>query len=300
MENRTELGRDASPVWALSRALTAAAIMGVSLMLAASLGQLAGSGAGAEQPMGERLLVAAPVAITVTAAIVLLRRRWDRGPLTGIGLTGLRSDLPGFLLGLGVVLGVGAGVLAVLSLTGFARWDGVDAGGLLTFLLTNAVVALLWEAIPEEVSIRGYALTALRAAFGRTLATVLTLVIFMMVPLIAMATGALFDLVVHAGEVQLWLSPPGGDSPLVYYSTLAVFGLLLIYARDATTAATVWTCIGAHLAWLTVNRIVLGSTEAAQVDLGQGGTFIFLGAYTTLAIVGFSLLAQRAKPNSSG
>lgn len=272
--------------------------MGVGLMLASSLGQLAGASAGAEQPLGERVLVAAPVALVVTAAIVLLRRHWDHRTVAGIGLTGVRSDLPGFLLGLGVIFGAGVGVLAVLSLIGIAQWEGFDAGVLLTFLLTNAVIALLWEAIPEEISIRGYALTALRAAFGRVLATVLTIVTFMLVPLIAMGTEALLDLLTRTGEVQLWLSPPGGDPPLVYYSTLAVFGLLLIYARDATSAATVWTCIGAHLAWLTVNRIVLGQTEGAQVDLGEGGMFIFLGAYTTLAIVGFSMLAQRARPSN--
>ena len=225
MWNRTESSRDASPASAIARALSAAAIMGVGLMLASSLGQLAGASAGAEQPLGERVLVAAPVALVVTAAI-----------------------------------------------------------------------ALLWEAIPEEISIRSYALTALRAAFGRILAAVLTIVTFMLVPLIAMGTEALLDLLTRTGEVQLWLSPPGGDPPLVYYSMLAVFGLLLIYARDAT--ATVWTCIGAHLAWLTVNRIVLGQTEGAQVDLGEGGMFIFLGAYTTLAIVGFSMLAQRARPSN--
>lgn len=204
--------------------------------------QLVGAAAGPDRPLGERLLVAAPVAIVVTAVVVLLRRCWDRNSLAGIGLTGLRSDFLGFLLGLVVVFGAGAGVLAVLSMIELAQWGGVDAGALLTFLLTNAIVALLWEAIPEEVSIRGYALTALRAAFGRTLATLLTIATFMLMPLIAMATGALFDILLRTGEVQLWLSPPGGDGPLVYYSMLAAFGLLLIYARDTTSVATLWTC----------------------------------------------------------
>lgn len=285
------------PAAAIARAVVAAAVMGVSLAMASFIAAMAGASASPDHPLGVRVATAAPVAILVTAAIVVLRRRWDGEPLAGIGLSGPRRDLPGLLTGIGVVAGAGAAVLGVLSLVGRAQWGTVQLGPLLAFLGTNAVVALLFEAIPEEVSIRGYALTALRSAFSGTAATVLTIATFLLVPLIAMATQALLDVLTGTGP-DLWLAP-AGEEPLLYYSMLAAFGLLLIYARDATAAATVWTCIGAHLAWLTVNRIVLGGADGVHIDLGGLGTLIFFAGYASVAIIAFSLLGQRAQRSSA-
>src|SRR5690625_899900 len=281
------------PAAAIARAVVAAAVMGVSLATASFIAAIAGASASPDHSLGVRVATAAPVALVVTGAIVVLRRRWDREPVAGIGLTGARRGLPGFLTGIGVVAGAGAAVLGVLSLVGLVQWGTVQLGPLLAFLGANAVVALLFEAIPEEVSIRGYALTALRSAFSPAAATVLTIATFMLVPLIAMATQAVLD-VLTGTDPDLWLAP-AGEEPLIYYSMLAAFGLLLTYARDATVAATVWTCIGAHLAWLTVNRIVLGGADGVHIDLGDLGTLVFFAGYASAAIIIFSLLGQRAR-----
>lgn len=261
--------------------------------MASHLGTAAGVSASPAHSLGARVAVAAPIALVVVTVIVVLRRRWDRAPLTGIGLTGARADLRGFVLGAGVVAAAGALVLAVLSLVGAAHWARLDLGDLVIFLLTNAVVALLLEAIPEEVSIRGYALTALKAHYPRAVATVLNIATFLLVPIVALGTQFLLGLL-PGGDGAGFSAAPGGEDPLTYYLMLAAFGLLLVYAREATTKATVWTCIGAHLAWLSVNRIVLGGAAGVEVELSATATMAFFAAYATVVVIGFSLLRERA------
>ncbi|RFA25553.1 hypothetical protein CAI21_18655 [Alkalilimnicola ehrlichii] len=278
---------------ALGRALAAAVLMGVVLAVASFIGSAFGASASSSDPFGVRLIVAGSVGITVVAVILLLRRRWDRAPLAGIGLSGVRRDMAGFLLGLGVVSAAGVAVIAVLSLIGVARWSSFDLLHLLVFLATNAVVALLLEAIPEEVSIRGYALTALRMRYSRPVATVLNIMVFLCVPVVALGVQALLELLASADGATFSLAP-GGVNPLMYYLTLAAFGFMLVYARDATASATVWTCIGAHLAWLTINRIVLGRATGVEVALGEGATLVFFAVYFSMAVVGFSILRGRA------
>lgn len=284
---------------ALGRAVTAAALMGVALAVASHLGMVAGVSASPSHPLGVRVAVAAPVALVVVAGILLLRSRWDRGSLAGIGMTGARADLRGFVLGAGVVSTAGAVILAVLSVVGAAHWSSFEPPRLAAFLLTNAVVALLLEAIPEEVSIRGYALTALKARFPRPVATVLNITTFLLVPIAALGTQFLLGQLA-GGESVGFSAAPGGEDALTYYLMLAAFGLLLVYAREATTKATVWTCIGAHLGWLSVNRIVLGGAAGVEVELLPSATMVFFGTYVTVAVVSFSLLRDRADRRRTG
>lgn len=266
--------------------------MGFSLAVAGWVAGLLDVDAGAGHPLAVRIAVAAPVCVVVVVVILWLRRRWDRASLTSMGLTGTRADPLGFLLGLGVVLGSGAGVMALLTLFGAARWVHVDPLALLLFLGANALVALLLEAIPEEIAIRGYALTLLRERFRPTVAVLLTILTFLFVPIVALVIETLLNLMAGSPDAGFVLAP-GGQGPFSYYLMLAGFGLMLIYARDATSTATVWTCVGAHLAWLTVNRLTLGQTESFRVELGEVATMVFLAAYLTGAIIAFAVLGSR-------
>ena len=101
----------------------------------------------------------------VVPAILLLRRRVDRAPLAGLGwsLPAVRACL------------VGAGAAATAST---ATWVGawllgwitvvrVDAGALAIFLAVNTVVLTGYEALPEELSVRGYAWTSLHDGWAQ-------------------------------------------------------------------------------------------------------------------------------------
>ncbi|QSB16529.1 CPBP family intramembrane metalloprotease [Natronosporangium hydrolyticum] len=293
------IDRRATTRTALARAVAAAFVMGVALAVASFVAAVLGTSAASTEPFVGRLVTATAVCAVVVAVILLLRRRWDRADLRGIGLTGPRSDTRGFLLGLGMVSASGAVVLGVLSLVGGVRWEGFDLTRFAVFLATNAVIALLLEAIPEEVAIRGYALTALRARYRRPVATALAIVTFLLVPPIALATESLLKLLAGAGDVSLQVAPSGED-PIVYYVMIAAFGTMLCYAREATVTATVWTCIGAHLAFLTINRIVLTSGTGVEVELPEVALLVFFVVYLSAAVIGFNWLRARADRRGGG
>lgn len=274
------------------RAFTAAAIMGVALALATWLGGLTGASASPDQPFVSRITVAGTVCVAVVGVILLLRLRIDRAPLAEMGLTGLRSDARGFLLGAAAVLACGAVVIGPITLFGWARWTDLDAVALIGFIASNSIIALLLEAIPEEIAIRGYALSSLRQGFTTRIAGTLGIVTFLLVPPIALGTGWVLE---QSNGGGIFALSPGGQDGLTYYAMLAAFGLLLTYARDSTEASTVWTCIGAHLAWLTVNRIVLGGANGIRVELAPGAEVAFFAIYTVVAVTAFSLLSERVR-----
>lgn len=286
--------RTPGAVGAAGRAILAACVMGLALAVATWAGALLGLAASPDHPLLARLAVAAAVTVVVVALIVLLCRRGDRAPLSSIGLTGTVADVRGFLLGAGIVLATGLVAIGALTVFGAARWSDFDPLTLLVFLTTNAIVALLFEALPEEISIRGYALTVLRRYFSQSIATVLNIATFLLVPLIALSAHALLERT--RGETEsVFALAPGGQDALMYYLMLTVFGLLLIRARDSTASATIWTCVGAHLAWLTVNRVVLDQAPGVQVDLGEIATLLFFAIYVSAAIYAFSTLNARVE-----
>lgn len=179
----------------LLRAAVAVVTMGGGLAIGAFAGGLlAGDGDG----FAARILPAALVGLVVVSVVLLLRRFWDRRPLAGIGLTGAAVSARSFALGLGVPVVCGGATVAVASLVGAISWNAIDASTLLTFLATNAAVAILFEALPEEVSIRGYALAALRSRYGRGASAVIATVAFLAMPLVALTTQALLTRLVSA------------------------------------------------------------------------------------------------------
>lgn len=283
-------------VAAIGRAVAAAFIMAFGLVASTELsGLLFGADATAASGFGSRVLVAGSVTVIVVGLILLLRRRWDRRTLTEMGLTGPRTGTAGFAIGFGVLVGAGVAVLLLLDLTGVVTVLAVDPLQLLGFVATNAVVALLLEALPEELAIRGYALTNLRDAFPPAVAVVLNICAFLLVAVSALALQGLIALVRGNGEGGRLA--PSGEDPIVYYTMLVAFGYLLIYARDATASATIWTAVGAHLGWLTMNRIVLGA-EGVQFEMDELGLLLFFAGYATVSIVAFSWLRRASRRSS--
>lgn len=139
---------------AIGRSLVAALVMGLGLAIAGRVAGAIGTSAAPSEPLVDRLVVAASVTVVVIAVIVLIRRRWDRAPLPGIGLSGPGPGCRGFLLGLAVVAVPAIAVLAVLRVSGAAEVRDVDGSALALFLVTNALVAVLLEAVPEEIALR--------------------------------------------------------------------------------------------------------------------------------------------------
>ena len=99
---------------------------------------------------GDAVVAAVPAAITlgVTVPLVLLVHRLDR--------TALALRRPGrAATGVAVTAAAAALVFGPALLAGGMRVTAVDLSALVTFLVTNTVLALALEALPEELALRG-------------------------------------------------------------------------------------------------------------------------------------------------
>ncbi|MFE7463896.1 type II CAAX prenyl endopeptidase Rce1 family protein [Streptomyces sp. NPDC057499] len=278
---------------AVSRALTGGLVMAVALGAGTGFGAALAEAAGLGG-LPARLLPAALV--TALAVPLVLRLSSRTGPL---GFGGVRQSLRALLTGAGVTAGAAALVLGAGTAAGMLDWGRPDAAALVAFLATNTVVALLLEALPEETTLRGRTWTALRGRFRGTVAALGTTVVFLLVPGASTVVGAGVAWLAGGTPPPVGLAPEG-QNPVDYLVLLTVFGLMLVAARTAVTGAPLWSAIGAHLTFLTVNRAVLEG-DARGAGLGVEPTtpdaVLLVPAYLLVATAGF-LVCRRLRTRS--
>ena len=135
-------------------------------------------------------------------------------------------------------------------------------------LLINSLIAFLYEALPEELALRGMIYDVLRHRFSTWLAVLFQTLLFVCVPI-----------AVHQIEAIVGLAP-GNVINLPYIILILCFGICLQLLRLWT--GSLWTTIGFHLAFLEISRFVIFSHgyDAPSIItyhdslLGLGGVFI--------------------------
>lgn len=269
------------------RAVLGAAVMAVALGAGQATGDAVTRWTGLAG-FAARLVPALLVTAIAVPLILALRRR-DRAPAARLGLTGPRDATRGFLLGVAVVAGAAAAAFGAGTAAGWLRWSDLDPAALLAFLVTNTLIAVLLEALPEELSLRGYAWGTLRERFGPVRTGLLTTGLFLTVLPAATVVGAAVTRVLGGEPGPIGLAPAGED-PVAYVVLMLMFGGMLVTARAATGSATVWTCVGAHLTFLTVNRVVLFGEERSagwSAELVTPDAILLVPGYLLLAAAVF-------------
>lgn len=234
---------------------------------------------------------AAPAVTTLLVAVPLLlvlhrRRR------AVLALARARQAV----VGGGVVLTCAAVVFGVDAAAGGTRVNAVDVPMLLVFLLTNTALALALEAVPEELALRGGAFGVLASRWSAGVAAVGATALFVAAPAAAIAltwaVGSLLGLRVPPPSLA-----PGGQDPLIYAVVLVLFGSMLVLARLVT--GSVWACVGAHLVFLTVNRVLApgsGFDTGVSVTSPPGAELLVL-VYLVLSVVVFAAFIRRNRRN---
>ncbi|MGX1854235.1 hypothetical protein OIU91_39395 [Streptomyces sp. NBC_01456] len=293
----TEAARG-SAVRAWGRALLGGAVMAGALGAGNALGGALVRTVGAEGYL-RQLLPAVLVSALAVPVVLLLRagRPAGRRPL---GLGPPSSAPRGFLRGLAVTVSCAVAVLGAGTALGWVRWSEPDPAALTSFLAGNAVVAVLLEALPEEVTLRGLAWVSLRDRFGGVLSALGTTAVFLLVPAASTVVQAGVSRAVGVAAPPVGLAPAGQD-PVAYAVLLFVFGLTLVAARTAPGPAPLWAAIGTHVVFLSVNRVVFegaarGTGWSAEVGADHSAVLV-LGylAATAMIFVGVRVVSARGR-----
>ncbi|WP_228495043.1 type II CAAX prenyl endopeptidase Rce1 family protein [Clavibacter sp. VKM Ac-2873] len=241
---------------AVAVALLAWIVLGLGLGLAIGIADAVAQATGAGL-IPKAVLQAVLMSALVVPAVVLLRRRLDRRSLASLGLS--RRVGPPIALGVGVGAATGAAVWVPAGLLGWIRVDDVDLAAFAGFLLLNGLVLALYEAIPEELALRGYMWTNLRDGTGLVVATLLTTALF---PAIGVVTesGRWLVRTLAGSDTGTFTPVPAGNDAIAYVLQLGLFGLALIAARRIPMEGALLVAMAFHGTQLTVNRVLLGGT----------------------------------------
>ncbi|MBZ4321043.1 CPBP family glutamic-type intramembrane protease [Streptomyces huiliensis] len=233
-------------------AVGGAAVMAVALGTGVACGEPLARALGASG-WAARLVAAGTVSAVALALVALVLRRQGRSwAALGFGAAG--PSLRAFATGVGVTGGCAALVLGAGTAAGWLRWSRPDVPALLAYAVLNGVVGLLLEALPEETTLRGLTWTALRERFSAAATAFGTTLLFLGVPGAASAVAAVLR-PLTGGTPEPVRFAPAGQGVGEYLFLLSVFGLMLVAARTALGRAPLWTAVGAHLTFLTVNRV---------------------------------------------
>jgi len=242
---------------AVARALLGWTTMFVALGVAIAVTERVAAWFGSS-PTAQACIQGFLVTAIVVPVILLLRRRLDRRTAAGLGWA--RPVGVPLLVGSGVALATAAVVWGPALAAGWISVDRVDPAQLLLFLAVNTIIIVSYEALPEELALRGYAWTNLRDGWGPLVATVGVTALFPLGSLLSSATWWLAGRALGGAPRPFSLLTQDTD-PLVYAVQLVLFGLALIAARRLPLRGALFVAIAFHAVHLTVNRVVLGGTS---------------------------------------
>jgi membrane protease YdiL (CAAX protease family) len=230
--------------------------MGLALGTAGAVGQAANTHFDLAGRARQTLTAVVCVGIAVPL-IVLLRRRLDHRPMSGLGWTGWAKSLRSFALGLALTGGSAAAMLSLGTSAGWLEWASIDAAKLAEFVIVNALIAFVLEALPEELVFRGYVYRTLNQALRRWTAFLSTVVLFTFAGAASLVVLSAVGTLLNEDVPSPSFAPPGED-PIAYAVLYPVFGIALLIAR--ITTGSLWACIALHLTYLTAVRIAFDGT----------------------------------------
>lgn len=206
--------------------------------------------------MTARVVQAVIVGALAIPPLLILRYRLGEGSRSQRQNPSFAWILPA-AIAIAVGLGTAAVTWAPAAWAGWVRLAGVSVSQLLIFLAVNTLIALLYEALPEELALRGYAWEPLQQRFRPIIATAVVTVLFCAtytgISAVQTCSALLFG--VRADGVS---PAPDGTDPIACFLQISLFGLALIAARNLPAPGALAAALSFHLVHLTVNRLLFG------------------------------------------
>lgn len=214
-------------------------------------------------------------ALLIVPAVCLIQRRFRLTarllPLTPAAFLHMLGGAASALL----MGGVGFIITGALGWTTITAWHfSMD---LLLAVALNTCIAFLYEALPEELSMRGIVYSGLRLRLPAFAAYGAQVLLFVLVP-------------VTVNQLQAWSGIGRGSSiNAEYVIMLLCYGTMLQLWRSLT--GSLWASIGFHVAYLEIARFVILQQDRrlltyTELEAGTGPVVIQFG----IIIVGSAVL----------
>lgn len=214
-------------------------------------------------------------ALLIVPAVCLIQRRFRLTarllPLTPAAFLHMLGGAASALL----MGGLGFIITGALGWTTITAWHfSVD---LLLAVAFNTCIAFLYEALPEELSMRGIVYSGLRLRLPAFAAYGAQVLLFVLVP-------------VTVNQLQAWSGLDRGSSiNAEYVIMLLCYGTMLQLWRSLT--GSLWASIGFHVAYLEIARFVILQQDRrlltySELEAGTGPVVIQFG----IIIVGSAVL----------
>lgn len=248
--------------------------MTIGLFMATVLGQWVRNVGGTQSVT--LLAQAVVVALIIIPAVYMIQHRFGvKLKLLPFSLNGLLCFLCGFGLP-SLMAGVGLFIAESQQWVLIIEWH--LTAELFAAIMGNLVIAFLYEALPEELTLRGLVYSGLRMRLPVIFAYLGQMALFVLVPVTVLALQELTGMTA------------GGAITVEYVILLLCFGVTLQLWRSLTDS--LWASIGFHLAYLEISRFVilprgnLAIITYTEQEAGTGDLFILFG----MVILGTALV----------
>lgn len=210
-----------------------------------------------------RAIVQAVLMSAITLlGIWFLCKKLDRGNPKSIGLNTLKSAIPKFLLGLGIILIP----IKITLLTSFVFDPNMITYNFNVSILKSFAVGIgivfLFEALPEELIFRGYIYSNLNSFYARWKSAVFTVLLFAVLPIM------LVPIQKYILGLDVYLGGFDHVAPS-YVITLLIFGSFVQYLR--ILSKSIWVGVGFHTFFVYFDRI-MGTTPENLIQLNTSGS----------------------------
>lgn len=238
-----------------------------------------------DKPAHKHLVQSIFIGVISISGIWFLKTKFDESHPVPIGLTNSKTAIIQFLLGFGLIA-----VPLIITISASVLFDWTE----LTFNIENGTLMLVifgllstffTDAITEELIFRGYIYSNLKKRFNTWKSSIITLVLFVTIPIIISLVQKLFG-------IDSTVPISGG-----YVITLLFFGAFVQYLRVLTKS--IWAGVGFHLFFVFMNQLI-GITDKQLIQFSETSnqqpvqiTLIVLLLLVFISLIAYPYLKKR-------
>jgi membrane protease YdiL (CAAX protease family) len=183
----------------------------------------------------------------IVSTIYIISKKYTEQIKNGIGFMAIAKALKHFIIGISFIL---LPFILTLLFTVLFGWGDIvinNDGSLFTYIFFGSLSVFLFEALPEEMAFRGYIYTKLNTILDYKKASVLTVLLFTLLPIIV------FVIQRYLLGMEAGMNASNSFQPS-FIITLLVFASFLQFLRILT--GSIWVGIGFHFGFVYIDRLI--------------------------------------------